>query len=173
MQQTGDLGAAKQQFPRHGGVEDTRSAGQFGGPLPDRVHLNVVTVAVAAVRLVTEKHVGVLLAEDVGQLLGGLVDVGAGEAHSAGRIGIEVLAVAAVRVVEAHHPRRAEFGSAGPQFIEAVDGLVVVDLPVGRDDHHHAVTVLGQPREGAAGQDDLVIGVGMECDDGGHGQCSP
>ncbi len=57
-------------------LEALRRAGQVGGPVPDAVDLDVVGVAVAAVPVVEHDDVGVLLAEDRGQPLGGLVDVG-------------------------------------------------------------------------------------------------
>ena len=80
--------------------------GQFGGTMTDRVDLDVIGVAVVAVPVVDREHVGVLLAQDVGQPFGGLV-----ERRLQERLGIVVLLPpghAAVLVAEPHDAVDAE-----------------------------------------------------------------
>src|SRR4029077_13811842 len=81
-----DLFAAVQaglSVGRHAGaghrrLQQPRSpGGQLGGAVRDVVDLEVVRVAVVAVPVVPDQHVGVLLVEDGGQLLRDHVDVGA------------------------------------------------------------------------------------------------
>jgi hypothetical protein len=42
-------------------------------------------------------------------------------------------------------------------------------VPIGGDDDHDAVPFGGGPGKGPAGEQDFVIGVGVEGDEGGHG----
>ena len=67
---------AREDVPVVRDFEAPRRAGEVGGAVPDAVDLDVVGVAVAAVPVVQDDDVGVLLAEDRGQPLGRLVDVG-------------------------------------------------------------------------------------------------
>ena len=82
----------------------------------------VVGVAVAAVGLVVEQHVDVLLAQDRGQPLGGLLDVGADEAGRAGRVGGDLGPEAAVGVAEVLDPGDAEGLGARAQLVHAGRG---------------------------------------------------
>ena len=79
------------QLPWHGGFQDPErtagTGGQFGGACRDLMHSHVVAVAIAAVPVVAEQQGGLFRCDQGGQPGRGLLRVGAGEPHLAGRVG--------------------------------------------------------------------------------------
>lgn len=135
------------------------------------MHLHVVAVAVAAVGLIAEQQVSVLLAEDSGQPLGGLVDVGPPEPDPPGRVRGELgvlRAVATVRISQAFDPVCPENRRARAQFGQPDAVVFVADPPVRGNHDDHPMARGRRPRQRAPGEHYLVVGVGVERDDGGH-----
>jgi len=127
----------------------------------------MVPVTVLTLRVVAEQQVGAFLTEQGGQLARRLVQVSASEPDLAGRIGVEHRAVPAVRVAQVHDPGHAEPGRADPQFGQP-GFRVGAEAAAAGHDHDRAMSLGRQPGERAAGQQHLVIRVGVERDDGGH-----
>ena len=161
----------------HRGLEHARRAGQLGGPHADPVHLDVVGVAVAAVVVVDREHVGLLVAEDRGQPLGGLVDVGLperpsgvvlGRAHHPGVDVAEELDPLDAEDLgrRARSPARAARQSVSPSSRKPSCDLAV--LAPGGEHEDDAVPVGGRLGHRAAGGDRLVVGVGVEGDERRH-----
>jgi SAM-dependent methyltransferase len=169
--------AAHDLVPVHRALEDSPRAGQFGGSQAHPVHLDMVRVAVAAMVVVAGEHVGALGVQDRGELLRGLVHgrgperapcgVGRG-AHHAG-----------VGVPEELHPLRAEdlrrrvclHDPARPQLLavgeEALGDLAL--LTAGGHDQHDPVPLIGGFADHPATRDALVVRVGVERHQSGHG----
>ena len=84
---------------------DARRLGSTGTGL---VHLHVVAVTVAALRIVAEQHVSVFFADQGGELRGGLTGVRACEPHPVWRVGIQQRPVPAVRIAQMHNPGGAQ-----------------------------------------------------------------
>ena len=160
----------------HGRLEHPRGElGQLRAPVHEVVDLDVVRVAVAAVPVIADDDIGALLVEQLGQTGGGLVEVGLVE-----RPGVLVLLPAGharVGVAEPDHPVHAEdLGRDlrlppapvhdGLARGEVVGGLAVV--AVGGEDDHHPVALRGRPGHRPGGLGCLVVGVGMDEDDGRH-----
>ncbi|GAA2142606.1 hypothetical protein GCM10009844_13950 [Nocardioides koreensis] len=151
----------------HRGLEHHRRAGQLGGPAADTVHLDVVGVPVAAVGVVDRQDVDVLLAQQLREASGGRLDV---DVHE--RVGVRrVRPQARVGVVQRHDPGAAQGGGGrlqlGPAqarepLTRTVDGAGQPALAAGRGHQHHPVPARRGLREGAAGQQRLVVGVGVE-----------
>ncbi len=128
--------------------------------------LEVVAVAVAALRVVAEQQVGVLLVQQRGELPGGFGRVSAREPHAPWRVGVEFAAAAAVGVAEV-------LGSRGTQDRGALAELVQPAVrcshgAVAGDHDHDPVTVGGQLGQRPAGQQHLVIGVGVKRENRRH-----
>ena len=112
--------AAQDGVAVHRGLEDGRRARQLASPLADAMDLDVVGVAVAPVVVVVGQHVAADVAEDGGQPLGRLVDVGLPEA-----VGVVVGRLA-------HHPRVAvaqELDPVGADHLGRVLQLADAALP--------------------------------------------
>ena len=76
--------------------------------------------------------------------------------------------MAAVRVAEVDDAVDAQQGGTGAQFVQPGCFNLRrrgVDQAVRGDHDHHPVPLMGQPGERAAGQQRLVVGVGVECQD--------
>ena len=134
--------------------------------------LDVVGVAVSAVRVVDRHHVGTESANDGDEATDGIVEVGLPEA-----VGMQVrvlahhsrVAVAEEDVVldpEDGHRRRHLLGAYfGETRLDRLGIVVVVDLPfgaVGGSHHHGRPAGSGRGGEYPTGLDHLVVGVGME-----------
>ena len=143
------------------------------GAHADVVDLDVVGVAVAAALVVGGEHVGLLAPQDLRESLGRLVEIGGRE----GAVGIvRRLAVhAGVVVAEELDARDAEHvgrpltldGATVAERFGRCEHAVVdfAELAARREHGDHAVTVVGGARHGAAGDDRLVVGMGVEADD--------
>ncbi len=136
----------------------------------DAVHRDVVGVAVAAVLVVDGQHVGLLLLEDGCQSFGGVRQRRAAERGRAARGAVH----AGVLVAEQLDPGAAE-QPRGPGQLGRPDrsqpALLAgrVGQPGaagGRGDEHDAVPGGRHPGQGAAGEQHLVVGVGVEGHDG-------
>lgn len=148
--------------------QHARRRREFGAPLADAMHLDMISVAVAAVGRVAEQQVRVFLAEDRRESLRRFLDVRSPEAHPSRWIRVEQRAVTAVGVAEALDPIDTQNAGARLQFVQAETTFVVLNPPVGRGDDDHAMTACGRTRERAPGEDHLVVRVCVECDHGGH-----
>ncbi len=174
---------------------EPQSAGQFDAPgeeLPvDRRHgqgdadalrrdpghtvdLQVVGVAVAAVDVVGEQQDRPFGAQDLGEMSGGLVHRRRAERplRPAPVVGGE----ARVPVGQELHPRRAD-GLSGPSGLPGAslrEGLVVgeypgadnADLAPRREHEHHPEAGIDETRERPRVEQGLVVGMGVEGDDG-------
>ena len=90
----------------HRGLEHGAGVSEFGCPMADLMHFDVIGMAVVAVPVVGDEQVGRLVAQDLREPLGGFVDVGLEE-----RLGVGVLfptSHAAVLVAEPHNAVDAE-----------------------------------------------------------------
>jgi len=128
----------------------TRGArGELGPTVQHAVHLHVVGVPVAAVPVVADGDVGVLLVEEGREAGSGLVDRGGGE----GAV-VRVLVPARhprVGVPEPRHPVQADRGGRrlGLDAAPVDDRLVLAEVvgclavvAVGGEDHDHAMAVV-------------------------------
>ena len=100
-----------------GRLQHPRRLRQHGGPRADLVHLDVVAVAVAAVAVVGQQHVGAFLAQDGGEAARGLLDVGPHEPDPARRVGQRLRPEAAVGVTEVLHPLHPQGSGALAQLL--------------------------------------------------------
>ena len=75
-------------------------------------------MAVAAVRVVAQQQVGVLLRKQAGEPSGGLLNVGPREPGPAWRVLEQDRPVPAVGVAQMHDPVRAEDRGARPQLLQ-------------------------------------------------------
>ena len=144
----------------------------------DAVHLDVIGMAIAAVTVVGGEHVGVFLAQHVGQPRRGVLDRHGRErarGHAGAGIG------AAVGEPQEHHPAHAEDGRRGLGLGPAVppERVPGTELaPVGltgfafRGEHRdHPVPGVGRLGHHAGREQRLVVRMGVEGDQGvGHGQ---
>ena len=171
------LHAADHLVPVHRLLENPWCAGQLGPQQADPVDLDVVGMAVVAIVVVDGEHVGPLLAQDRGQPLGGLRDVGGPE-----RTGLVVGGFAhhpGVDVAQELRPRPENLGGgegfghpAVPQGF-AVGQEVVFHLAVfaaGGDHQDHPMSLVGGLAHDATAHDALVVGMGVERHQGGHGR---
>lgn len=141
----------------------------------DVVHLDVVGVAVAAVPVVADEDVGVLLVEDRGEAAGGLVELGTVEGPVPGVV--LPAGHAGVDVAEPGDAGGARDGSRGLGLLPTVVGeappfaQVVGDGPVlaaGRVDDDHPAAGAGGEGHRPGGPAGLVVGMGVEEDGGRH-----
>ena len=137
----------------------------------DEVDLLVVGVAVAAVAVVAEEHVGLLLGEDLREALGGLLGVGPHEAGPPGRVRLDVGAQPAVGVTEVFDPRdpeglRAALQLGHPGRGEGTPGGILLrrqaETAVGRDDEDDPVPLRRGTRHRPRREEGLVVGVRVE-----------
>ncbi len=163
--------------PVHRGLEHPRRAGQLGGPHPHPVHLDVVGVPVAAVGVVGGEDVGVLLAEDVGQPSRCLVEVGLPE--GVGEVVLRGADHPGVVVARGTRPAGRRGSSADaldlllsplPERLLRVEDTVrhLTVLALGGEHQHHPVSGGGCLGQRPTGLDGLVVGVGVEGDEGRH-----
>ena len=159
----------------HRRFEDALDAGKLGGAMADGVDLDVIRVPVVAVPVVDRHDIGVLLAEDLGQALGGVIHGSLEE-----RLRIVVLLPPGHTAVFVTEPfdtvdaeRRCRPGDLGSPPVderftvgEVIGHLAV--LPVGGDDQHHSVALGAGPRQRSTGADRLVIGVSVKADQCSH-----
>ena len=143
------------------------------------VHLDVVRVPVAAEGVVGGQHLGAVAADEAHQAAHRLHEIG--PAEGAGVVVLRGARHARVAVAQQLHRGHAEDGAGGAQFrladfTQALPhrlGVVVVeDLPhlaPGGGDHHHLLAGGGVARQGAAHRERLVVGVGVEGEETGHG----
>ena len=154
---------------------DARGAGERGGAATDDVHLDVVGVAVTAALVVDGEDVGLLLAEERGEMACGLLHVGGGE-----RVGSVVGGLtghAGVVVGQERDARRAEHGRGVARFLfaslaECLVGFqhTVVDfteVATRREHQHDPMPRVGGHGQGAADEDRFVVGMRVERDNGG------
>jgi hypothetical protein len=147
----------------------------------DPVHLDVVWLTVAAVVVVAGQRVGLFLLQDCGELAGGVVYRRAPE-----RAGVIVGGRAhhpGIDVAEELKPRRAEDPRGGLRLGHPALGqrlavgqeplLHLAVLAAGGHHEHHPVSLLVRLAHDAATGDGLVIGMGVEGDQGGHGMTVP
>jgi hypothetical protein len=131
---------------------------------------------VATGLVVADQQVGVFLFQDRGEPGGGLADVRPDEPLPVGRIGEQDRAVAAVRIAQMHDLGRSQRRRGVRELVQAAaaagTGFPAVRRahdPVRRHDEDHPVALSGQHRQRSAGQQRLIVGMGMKADDRGHG----
>ncbi len=167
------LAQAQEVLLARGRRVDARRTGERGGTPADHVHLDVVGMPVAAALVVDGEHIGVLFAQQRGELAGRLLDVGGRE-----RVGCVVGRLtghAGVVVGEELDASRAEDRRGVARLLRASfpERLVGREHAVGhlaevaarREHEHDAVTGVGGQRQRPADGDGFVVGVGVERDD--------
>ncbi len=146
-------------------------AGQLRGARSYPVHLDVVSMSVPAARVVAEQQLSALLADQRRQPPGGLVHVRTDEPEPVRRIREQDRPVPAVGVAEMGDARGPQQRGARGELVQpgarAGTGPWIYH-PVGGHDDDHAVSFGRQPRERAARQQRLIVGMGVERDDRGH-----
>ena len=141
------------------------------------MHLDVVGVAVAAVVVVDGEDVRLLLVEDHREPPGGVVDGGPPEAVRGvvGRLAHHpgVGPAEELHAVRADLPRRGVALGRAPQrqrlAVGEHAGHGLAQLAAGGEHDHHAVAGVDGTGQRAGGADRLVVGMGVEADDGPHG----
>src|SRR5215472_15693837 len=113
--------AKQEQQPREPGDKLARHrrlhnshTGQLGGPRAHIAHLYMVAMAVAALRVVAQQQVRVLVSQQGSKLSCRYLDVSARESGPAWRVFEQDRSVSTVRVAEMHGPLRAEDSGARP-----------------------------------------------------------
>ena len=136
---------------------------------------HVVAVSVAAGRVVGEQDVGVLLAQDDGERLGCFLDGHRDEAPLARRVGKHLRAHTRIGVAERLEPGDAEPAGTSRYFVptsrrELVSRAVFrpgeAERAVRRHDEDDVMPLRRGLCHRAGGEQRLVVGVGMECDEG-------
>ena len=157
-------------------LQHSNRAGQLGSPQSHAVNLDVVGMAVAAVPVVGDQHVGPFGPQHMDETGRGGVDVGSPEA-----VGPLILFPAGhPRIVIAEplqtvntEDRRRPLGLGATAVDERLAGGKVVgrlaELPVRGDHVHDPVSLGGGPGHRSARRQCLVVGMGVEEDDGSHG----
>jgi hypothetical protein len=101
----------------------------LGGALADLVHLDVVTVAVPAIGVIAEQHVGALLALRGGEPPRSLLGVGTHEPPPIRRVGVEdgtMPAVGVAQVLDPVHPRTAALARSSPSRTDPASDTAVM-----------------------------------------------
>ena len=159
----------------HGGVQHPRSPGKLGRTRCDQVSLDVIAVSIAAVRVVRQEDIDGLLEQDVGEELGGFFDIRAGEPGLPRRIrqGLwSQTAVCKAEVFHAGHPQRscaltqlAQSSHPQPAVGNKAAGSQTL-IAVGRHDQDDPVALRRGASHRPGGEQGLVVGVGVESQEG-------
>ena len=172
----GLLSQGSNEVPVHGGHVHHRGSGALGGPHPHPVNLHVVRMAVSAMLVIGHQHVGSLRIENGRHGTGRLLDVSGGEAPRSVVAGLT--GHAGIEIVQKDLAMHAQDPACLGQFLrsalcqrlgrsqQAFGNLA--ELTARRRDQHHPVTLVGKLGHGAAGGDGLIVGMGVEEDNGGH-----
>ena len=149
----------------HGRLEDDGRAGEPGREDADPVDLHVVRVPVAPVGVVDGEHVGPLLAEHLGQDRGALRGILVGEGGRFVRVGVQP----GVGVRQPEDAGTAEELGRGGELGHAYVGQALAvflagesTLAGGRRHQHHPVALGGSARQQPAGEQCLVVRMGVE-----------
>jgi hypothetical protein len=130
---------------------------------------DMVRVTVAALRVVAEQQVGVLVSQQPGQLPRRLLRIGTCKPDAAGRIIEQDRSSPAVGVTQMNGLLRAEDRRALPQgFQSAAPMQTGPYLTVGGHHDDDPVTLGREPGDRAAGEQHLVVRVGVKRDDSCH-----
>jgi hypothetical protein len=114
---------------------------------------NVVAMAVAAVRVVTQQQVRVLLRKQGGKPSCRFLNVRPREPCPARWVLVQDRPVPAVRVAEVHGPVRAEDRGARAQLLQPPALLrAVLHVTIAGHDDDHPMTLRRQPGDRSAGQ---------------------
>ncbi len=164
-------------IPVRRGLVDGVVPGHAFGVDPGAVDLDVVGMAVSAVRVVDGDDIGAFLLDHRGQPCSRLARIGVREG-----VGVLVAARAGhprIAVAEGHHPGGTQRASGLFEFLRAPCGErfagceqsvgILTAGSVGGDDEHDPVSGVGGQAHHAAGEEHLVVGVRVEAQQNAHG----
>ena len=174
----GEVQPARQRVARDRRLEQSGRAREVCRPLTDLVDPDVVAVPVAPVAVVGEQHVCRLLAQQGREPSRRLLQRRPHEPGAPRRVGRQLRPEAAVGIAQPLHPRHAQGGGGGAQLgkatfpqaaVTGIRGGGKAEVAVGGDHEPDPVALGGCARQGPGGEQRLVVGVGVERQEGaGH-----
>ena len=158
------------QFARNRRLHDSH-AGQLGRSRADLVDPHMVAMAVAALPVVAQQQIRLLVSQDAGKLSGGLLNIGPREPGPAWRVLEKDRSVPAVGVAQMYGLGRAKDRGARPQLVQPPAGVPIRVGPHLTVAGHHDDYPMASGREPCdrpSGQQHLVIRMSVKRNDRRH-----
>lgn len=129
----------------------------------------MIPVPIAAVGLIAQQELCVLVTKNGGQPLCCRFDLGPREPDPAGRVRVEDRPVATVGVAKALDAVHAENACAREQFVHAGVVVLVAHASVRRGHEDYPMPRRDRSGDRASGEDHLVVGMSVKGDECCHG----